>query len=85
MVKPIISTTLMEPMLPSGQTILEDLAVSIIEKSARMAAQLPLIVQDKIGDLIRTMNCYYSNLIEGHNTHPRDIEQALKENFSSRG
>jgi len=83
MVKPIISTTLMEPMLPSAQAILEDLAVNIIEKSARMAAQLPLIVQDKIGDLIRTMNCYYSNLIEGHNTHPRDIEQALKENFSS--
>jgi Fic family protein len=28
------------------------------------------------------MNCYYSNLIEGHNTHPRDIEKALAENFS---
>lgn len=23
------------------------------------------------------MNCYYSNLIEGHNTRPRDIENAL--------
>src|SRR3546814_17196237 len=23
------------------------------------------------------MNTYYSNLIEGHNTHPRDIERAL--------
>jgi Fic family protein len=23
------------------------------------------------------MNCYYSNLIEGHNTRPRDIELAL--------
>lgn len=23
------------------------------------------------------MNCYYSNLIEGHNTRPRDIERAL--------
>jgi len=23
------------------------------------------------------MNCYYSNLIEGHNTKPRDIERAL--------
>ena len=22
-------------------------------------------------------NCYYSNLIEGHNTRPRDIERAL--------
>ena len=23
------------------------------------------------------MNCYYSNLIEGHDTHPHDIERAL--------
>jgi Fic family protein len=23
------------------------------------------------------MNCYYSNLIEGHDTHPRDIDRAL--------
>jgi len=28
------------------------------------------------------MNCYYSNLIEGHDTHPRDIERALKKNYS---
>jgi Fic family protein len=28
------------------------------------------------------MNCYYSNLIEGHDTHPVDIERALKSDFS---
>ena len=28
------------------------------------------------------MNCYYSNLIEGHNTHPIDIERALKNDYS---
>lgn len=28
------------------------------------------------------MNCYYSNLIEGHHTHPVDIERALKSDFS---
>src|SRR2546430_616871 len=27
--------------------------------------------------LVRIMNAYYSNLIEGHNTLPRDIERAL--------
>lgn len=27
--------------------------------------------------LVRIMNTYYSNLIEGHNTRPRDIERAL--------
>lgn len=29
------------------------------------------------------MNCYYSNLIEGHDTHPIDIERALNEDYSA--
>jgi len=29
-----------------------------------------------LADLVRAMNCYYSNLIEGHETHPVDIERA---------
>jgi Fic family protein len=29
------------------------------------------------------MNCYYSNLIEGHDTHPVDIERALKNDYSA--
>ena len=28
------------------------------------------------------MNSYYSNLIEGHDTHPLDIDRALKNDFS---
>src|SRR3546814_15830457 len=32
---------------------------------------------EDLADLVRTMNCYYSNLIEGHNTRPADIECAL--------
>ena len=28
------------------------------------------------------MNCCYSNLIEGHDTHPVDIERALKGDYS---
>jgi Fic family protein len=29
------------------------------------------------------MNCYYSNLIEGHDTHPVDIERALNNDYSN--
>jgi hypothetical protein len=29
------------------------------------------------------MNCYYSNLIEGHDTLPIEIEQALAEDYSN--
>jgi len=30
---------------------------------------------------VRAMNCYYSNLIEGHNTRPREIERALADDL----
>src|SRR4029078_6169460 len=36
-----------------------------------------------LAELVRVMNCYYSNLIEGHNTRPRDIERALANNLDS--
>jgi Fic family protein len=29
------------------------------------------------------MNCYYSNLIEGHDTHPIDIERAMQGDYSA--
>ena len=34
-----------------------------------------------LADVVRIMNTYYSNLIEGHNTRPKDIERALAGNF----
>jgi Fic family protein len=35
-----------------------------------------------LAGLVRAMNCYYSNLIEGHDTHPVEIERALKNDYS---
>lgn len=72
------SITLMEPMLPpEGVKRLEDLALELAEKAAGLASRLPPAVRLRVGDLVRSMNCYYSNLIEGHDTHPRDIDRAL--------
>jgi Fic family protein len=39
-------------------------------------------MRKSLGDLVRAINCYYSNLIEGHDTHPIDIERALKNDYS---
>src|SRR5580700_9833592 len=44
---------------------------------------LPPSILTSLASLIRSMNCYYSNLIEGHDTHPIDIERALKNDYSS--
>ena len=43
---------------------------------------LPPTLLASLADLVRSMNCYYSNLIEGHDTHPIDIERALKNDYS---
>ena len=73
----------MEPMLPAqGQRELEDLAMELAKKGSALAGALHPVVRQSMGDLVRSMNCYYSNLIEGHDTHPRDIDKALAGDFS---
>ncbi|HEV2957490.1 MAG TPA: Fic family protein [Xanthobacteraceae bacterium] len=42
-----------------------------------MGAALNPRTAANLADLVRMMNTYYSNLIEGHNTRPGDIERAL--------
>lgn len=80
------STGLMEPMLLSesarDRVALTDLAVELAAKSTGFRKSLPDGVVRALADLVRSMNCYYSNLIEGHDTHPIDIERALKKDYS---
>ena len=74
----------MEPLLPKGQSgRLAELTCEILKASGRLTGQVhsPLMLQ-RVADLVREMNCYYSNLIEGHKTIPRDIERAMKRDFS---
>ncbi len=74
----------MEPLFPEkNRAALEDLAVELVAANSALAGQLHPIVRESVGHLVRSMNCYYSNLIEGHNTLPRDIENALAKNYSS--
>ncbi len=61
---------------------LADLAIDLVSKSAGFRRSLPPAVLASLTNLVRAMNCYYSNLIEGHDTHPVDIERALKNDYS---
>jgi len=73
-----------EPTLPADRDHkLEDLAYELVSAASALAGQVHPLVQQSIGDLVRAMNCYYSNLIEGHNTVPRDIERALADDYSA--
>ena len=76
----------MEPLLPvSGRGELAELSVAIFRKSGELAATLPAkSVRSGVAALVREMNSYYSNLIEGHKTLPRDIERALRNEMSDR-
>lgn len=62
---------------------LRDLAFDLGTNAAALAGRLAPITAGAIGDLVRGMNCYYSNLIEGHDTRPFDIEQAQRQAFSA--
>jgi Fic family protein len=81
------SPDLMEPLL-IGETSrhrdsLADLALELTHKSAGFRRSLPDSLVTSLAELVRAMNCYYSNLIEGHDTHPLDIERALKNDYSN--
>lgn len=76
----------MEPLLIGAESQhrpdLTDLAVELAQQSAGFRRSLPEHMVGSLADLVRAMNCYYSNLIEGHNTHPIDIERALQGDYS---
>ena len=56
---------------------LVDLVVEIQQAADGLGRNLHAESAAELAELVRIMNCYYSNLIEGHNTRPRDIERAL--------
>ena len=73
----------MEPMIPvDPKGELDDLAIEVIRKSAAISNTVHPVTRRGIVELVRRMNSYYSNLIEGHNTHPLDIERAMRKDFS---
>ena len=78
--------SLMEPLVISEGSrhrgMITDLAFDLTQKAAGFRRSLPPSLLASLADLVRAMNCYYSNLIEGHDTHPVDIERALKNEYS---
>lgn len=54
-----------------------DLVAELTSLTEQLGARLHPDAAASLADMVRIMNCYYSNLIEGHNTIPRDIERAL--------
>src|ERR1700687_4446700 len=78
------NVALMQPLLPEDHGhSLEDLATELVAKSSALGGRLHSAMRAGVGDLVRSMNCYYSNLIEGHNTLPTDIDRAMNNELAT--
>ena len=72
-----------EPCLPesfSRKTL--DLVAALVSAAKHLEERFHPRTGASLAGLVRIMNCYYSNLIEGHNTTPREIESALQGQFA---
>ena len=63
--------------------VISDLVADIATISAKLENSLHPQTAAGLAQMVRIMNTYYSNLIEGHRTRPRDIEQALSLKLSN--
>jgi len=73
----------MEPLLPEDRDgKLAGLGLEVLRRAERLRGALHPVTRRGVVDLVRSMNSYYSNLIEGHRTTPRDLDAALRQEFS---
>ncbi len=73
----------MEPMFPKQNSELVDLAMEVHRESAALGKSLHKITRGRVTQLLRHINSYYSNLIEGHHTYPSDIERAVRKEYDT--
>lgn len=72
------NVTRIEPArLDEPTSEIADVIVELSAAAATLGKALHPRTAANLADLVRLMNTYYSNLIEGHDTRPRDIERAL--------
>jgi Fic family protein len=67
--------------LEEAPEAIADVVAELSAASATLGAGLHPRTAANLADLVRIMNTYYSNLIEGHNTRPKDIARALEGEF----
>ena len=77
----------MEPVLLSDITIersdLPDLALELERKAAMLNGMVKPVTSAVLEEHMRVINSYYSNLIEGNSTHPREIRKAMQGDYDA--
>src|SRR5690349_12394257 len=71
-----------EPLLPTLEhPELSALAEDLGARARELKGLVHPATERRIAELLRGVNSYYSNRIEGQHTHPRQIERALQKKF----
>ena len=68
-----------EPLMPSSAVLapLLERSADLLRKVTALGTASGATAQRELRTLLRSMNSYYSNRIEGEHTRPSDIERAL--------
>lgn len=70
-----------EPMIPSlvalERSELPGLAQDLERRAAKLSGKMTPIIESVLTDHMEAINSYYSNLIEGNSTHPREVRKAI--------
>ena len=76
---------MIEPVLPmeAEQLPLMEAAADLRTEVARLLPGIGASSREALALLLRAMNSYYSNKIEGQHTYPADLELALQQQFSA--
>lgn len=75
---------LVQPLLPAPpQPALEALAEEVCRRGFALKRLVHPVTEARVAKLLRSVNSYYSNRIEGEQTLPRDIERALRKSYST--
>ena len=74
-----------EPLMPGGSVLgpLLERASDLSVAAAKLGAEAGAGGRRELRGLLRRMNSYYTNQIEGEHTRPSDIDRALHNDFSS--
>jgi len=74
-----------EPLLPEERVMepLLERASDLTRAATALGASAAAPAQRELRVLLRSMNSYYTNRIEGEHTRPGDIDRALQNDFSS--
>ncbi|CAM3654020.1 hypothetical protein [Polynucleobacter brandtiae] len=74
-----------EPLLPQKELgLFRERADAVAQQSIQLSSGAHPVNIASLRELVRSMNSYYSNRIEGQSTHPTNIERALHQDFSQK-